>query len=349
MDPARGGGQGASDLREQLTPTGLGYISFNTYPAGTFACGRGRRCSFTPTRLRIRSSRPGRRGFVLALGQSPFASGQIGLLKGEVQYLQGKPESYILHEYLETMNHPFYFRDFAKLSQGRVAVPRRRAAERHGGRGKLADVQGLDGSESRRSHSPGAVRRLRGAIACSGGRVCHADAKIDRTQMPVRAESMYAVAFLRQWAEGNGMSRFEHPAWRTTGDRSRSAANSADDHQPAVSQAIAFKEVLDAVPDQHRTALTRELLNCWMNGMMELYVDPPPVLAQASDKPRREPGGALSRIAEPIPDQPAGREHPGGRDAAKAGSTPRRHAHAAISSPQNSARRGRMSISLFSA
>ena len=38
---------------------------------------------------------------------------------------------------------------------------------------------------------------------------------------------------------------------------------------------------------QQRAALLRELINCWMNGTLELYVDPPPVLAQAaSDKPR---------------------------------------------------------------
>ena len=66
-----------------------------------------------------------------------------------MQYLQGKPESYVLHEYLESTNQPFYFRDFAAriathglqylgdaLQNGMVAAR------------ELAAVQELDGGES---------------------------------------------------------------------------------------------------------------------------------------------------------------------------------------------------------
>ena len=51
-------------------------------------------------------------------------------------------------------------------------------------------------------------------------------------------------------------------------------------------QAIAIKDVIDAAGQQRATVL-RELVNCWMNGMLELYIDPLPVLTQPpSDKPR---------------------------------------------------------------
>jgi len=51
-------------------------------------------------------------------------------------------------------------------------------------------------------------------------------------------------------------------------------------------RALAVTELIDAA-GQHRATLLRELLSCWLNGMLELYVDPPAVLAPpASDKPR---------------------------------------------------------------
>jgi hypothetical protein len=50
-------------------------------------------------------------------------------------------------------------------------------------------------------------------------------------------------------------------------------------------RAIAVADVIDAAGEQ-RELLLRELLNCWMNGMLELYIDPPAVAARASDKPR---------------------------------------------------------------
>lgn len=96
---------------EQLTPNGLAYISFNTYPGWHMRMWARDAMHFHVEKFAdpIEKARAGR-DFILALAQSPFAS---ALLQGEVQYLQGKPESYILHEYLESTNHPFYFRDFA--------------------------------------------------------------------------------------------------------------------------------------------------------------------------------------------------------------------------------------------
>ena len=41
--------------------------------------------------------------------------------------------------------------------------------------------------------------------------ICRKDVRLDRKSLLQRAESMWAIAFLRQWAEGGGMSRFEHP------------------------------------------------------------------------------------------------------------------------------------------
>ena len=122
------------------------------------------------------------------------------------------------------------------------------------------------------------------------------------------------------------MSRFEHPRGNlVTG---AGPLRRVGEDQRRFPQAIAVTELIDAA-GQHRATLLPQLLNCWMNGMLELYVDPPAVPAKpASDKPRASRGRALPRVAGPVPDQPAAREHSRRCDAATFHSASRWHAHA---------------------
>jgi hypothetical protein len=100
-----------------------------------------------------------------------------------------------------------------------------------------------------------------------------------------RAETMHAATFMRQSPAANGLTRFEHARGEVV-----TGAGPLHDALVTISrrfpQTISVAEVIDAAGPQ-RTALLRELLNCWKNGTLELYIDPPPVLAQApGDKPR---------------------------------------------------------------
>jgi methyltransferase-like protein len=117
--------------------------------------------------------------------------------------------------------------------------------------------------------------------------ICHGDVTLDRTQMLARAERMHAVALLRRSEEANGMTRFDSVRGGLVigAGPLRDALVTISRRFP---QAIAVEEVL-AAAGQHRAALLRELLACWMNGMLELYVEPPVVPAQAGDKPRASP------------------------------------------------------------
>src|SRR5262245_53388781 len=107
-------------------------------------------------------------------------------------------------------------------------------------------------------------REFRRALVCQG------DLTIDRTQMIARAETMHAASYLRQSAEANGMTRFSH----SRGGDLVTGAGPVHDALVKISarfpQAIALKEVIDAA-GQQRAAVLHELLNCWMNGMLELY------------------------------------------------------------------------------
>ena len=272
---------------EHLTSNGVAYISFNTYPGWHARMWAREAMHFHADALAdpMEKARAGR-DFILVLAQAPFTA---TLLQGEAQYLQGKgrDEGYIVHEYFERTNHPFYFRDFAAriakqglqylgdaFQNGMVA------AENWAPFRSWMDASRDDLIRQEQYVDFVRNREFRRALICQG------DAKTDRTQMFARAETMHAAAYYRQSAEANGMTRFSH----SRGGDLVTGAGPLHGALVKISgrfpQVIAVKEVIDAAGQQRVTVL-RELLNCWMNGMLELYVDPPPVLAQApGDKPR---------------------------------------------------------------
>jgi methyltransferase-like protein len=269
---------------EQLTPNGLAYISFNTYPGWHVRMWARKAMLFHAGKLAdpMEKARAGR-DFILALAQAPATS---ALLRGEVQWLQGTDESYVLHEYFEDTNQPIYFRDFATrvakhglqylgdaLQNGIVA------AENWAPFRSWMDANPDDRIRQEQYADYVRNREFRRAL------VCHANRTIDQTQMLRRAETMHAATFMRQSPAANGLTRFEHARGEVV-----TGAGPLHDALVTISrrfpQTISVAEVIDAAGPQ-RTALLRELLNCWKNGTLELYIDPPPVLAQApGDKPR---------------------------------------------------------------
>lgn len=269
----------------QLTANGVAYVSFNTYPGWHARMWAREAMHFHAEKYAdpAQKARAGR-DFILALAQAPYTS---ELLKGEVQWLQSKDESYIVHEYFEGTNQPHYFHEFAAriathglqylgdaLQNGMVAAenwPPFRSWMEANRDDLIRQEQYVDFVRN---------REFRRAL------ICRSDLTLDRTQMLARAETMHAAAYLRQSAEANGTTRFSH----SRGGELVTGAGPLHDALVKISQsfpkAISVKEVIDAA-GQQRAAVLRELVNCWMNGMMELYVDPPPVLAQApGDKPR---------------------------------------------------------------
>jgi SAM-dependent methyltransferase len=194
---------------EQLTPNGVAYISFNTYPGWHVRMWARDAMRFHSDGVAdpIQKARVGR-DFILELSQAPFTS---ALLKGEAKYLQGKAESYLLHEYFESTNHPCYFRDFAAriaghglqyvgdaLQNGLVVAeawePFRRWMEANRD-DVIRQEQYIDFVRN---------REFRRAVICRGSLA------LDRTQMAARVATMHACGFLRQSAADNGMTRFEH-------------------------------------------------------------------------------------------------------------------------------------------
>jgi methyltransferase-like protein len=100
-----------------LTPEGIGYVSYNTYP-GWHLRGMVRDMmlfhvrGFASPRERVEQARAFL-AFLVASARFP-KSAFAAYLKEEAALLQETPDSYLFHEHLEEVNRPLYFHEFVE-------------------------------------------------------------------------------------------------------------------------------------------------------------------------------------------------------------------------------------------
>jgi methyltransferase-like protein/cyclopropane fatty-acyl-phospholipid synthase-like methyltransferase len=107
---------------KQLTPNGIAYISYNTYP-GWHMRGmirdmmRYHSSRFTTAQLRTQQAR----ALLDFLAQSVRQEGSAyaALLKSELETLRHQADHYLYHEHLEEVNDPLYFHQFAERSKAK--------------------------------------------------------------------------------------------------------------------------------------------------------------------------------------------------------------------------------------
>jgi methyltransferase-like protein/ubiquinone/menaquinone biosynthesis C-methylase UbiE len=105
--------------RENLTPTGVAYISYNTYPGWHMRESvrhmmRYHAAQFDDVAEQVEQARA-LLTFLYSVSDTSSAYGQ--LLTREVEQLSKASDSYIFHEHLEQTNQPFYFHDFADRAE----------------------------------------------------------------------------------------------------------------------------------------------------------------------------------------------------------------------------------------
>jgi methyltransferase-like protein/cyclopropane fatty-acyl-phospholipid synthase-like methyltransferase len=102
---------------EHLTPNGVMYVSYNTYP-GWHLRGVVREmmryhvADFDTPQMKIRQAR-GLLEFLLKYSKS-HSLAYTQLLKDEAAMLEGSLDSYLYHEHLEEVNEPLYFHQFVR-------------------------------------------------------------------------------------------------------------------------------------------------------------------------------------------------------------------------------------------
>lgn len=110
--------------RQNLTPQGIAYISYNTYP-GWHMLGTIREMMLYHTRqvsepqLRIAQARELLKFLTDSLttateqSNSKLLKAYAGFLQSETEHISGSSDSYVFHEELEEINDPIYFHEFA--------------------------------------------------------------------------------------------------------------------------------------------------------------------------------------------------------------------------------------------
>jgi methyltransferase-like protein/SAM-dependent methyltransferase len=101
--------------RRHLAPSGLVYVSYNTYPGWHWKGMLREMMAFhvrgldDPTE-KIRQAR----SLVEWLSRTAMEGSYRGVFEHLSEHLEGLPDHYVFHEYLEEHNHPLYFREFAR-------------------------------------------------------------------------------------------------------------------------------------------------------------------------------------------------------------------------------------------
>jgi SAM-dependent methyltransferase len=98
-----------------LAPSGIAYVSYNTYP-GWHMVGLVREMmSYHVRRYDRPTERAAQaRSLLQFMTTSALAYNPVygGLLKAELDIIRDRPDAYLLHDHLETVNEPVYFHDF---------------------------------------------------------------------------------------------------------------------------------------------------------------------------------------------------------------------------------------------
>ena len=290
--------------RQQLSPTGVAFISYNVYPGWHVKTWLRDALMFKAQGIQDPNERV-RRGmeFLQYLTEVPPHS-QIpiaALIKAELQGLGNKETHYVLHEYLEPINKPIYFQEFAKkladhqlryVSDARtnsvsIGSPQHPAAQ-----AMLAP--GVDPIVREQNIDFVINRAFRRSIIT---RQAHAPAP---NASAARLATMQLVSFCRPAAPPTAGTaaqeqRFDHPSVGSVVIRERGLMSIMQHLSEVTPQSVPLSDLLERtrllmgqteeqfIP--RRNALIGELLTYILSGLLHCYRTPPRFFTSVSNKP----------------------------------------------------------------
>lgn len=295
---------------QNLSPRGVAYISYNTYP-GWHARGAIREMlwyhtqRFDDPRDRIREARA---LLVFLVRATPGAGGAFSaLIRQELALLLATPETYLLHEHLEEFNEPLYFHQFAQRAAGHGL---QYLGETQVG-SMIAGRLGAETEKTLRQISPDLLhmeqymdflrnRMFRQTL------LCHGDIALDRTLRP-EAVMRFHVSSSAKPASAAAEVTSDKPEEFVTSSRQKLTT-----HDPLMKAAmvelwerapapLAFDALLDAAraragaerrPEQAMLLATR-LLNCYVSQVVDFSISPPRCCVGVSGKPVASPYARL--------------------------------------------------------
>ena len=210
--------------RENLTPQGIAYISYNTYPGWhmrgmirDMMCYRAQ--SFRTPEDRVKQARALLDFLAQAVPEdSPYGT----MLRRETHLLQDKEDHYLFHDHLEEHNQPLYFHQFAEQAQ-RLGLQYLAEADY-----SSMSTQNFPASISAMIHSVASdliqIEQYMDFVRNRMFRqtlLCHADTALERTNLANRIQGLSVASQARPEKEpvdisSNEQVIFRSPAATTT-------------------------------------------------------------------------------------------------------------------------------------
>jgi methyltransferase-like protein/SAM-dependent methyltransferase len=292
---------------KQLTPQGIAYISYNTYP-GWHMRGTIRDMMVYHSRKwdKPQEKAAHSRALLDFLVKSvPESSGAYAsLLRKEMELMKGQADYYILHEHLETVNEPMYFHEFAaQAQQSGLQFLAEAELGAMSMQGLSSDIRNIvrqlskDLVETEQYVDFIRNRTFRRSLLCRG------DVQLDRRSQAARVRSLYVASPAA--AEGavepaaKSEAKFKLPGGTLTTQTPliKSALTVLIERWP---QAMHFDELLDesmrrinidpaasqAQREQFATFLADNLILCVAQRAVMLYMAPPPIANRPGERPQ---------------------------------------------------------------
>lgn len=301
-------------LQQHLSPQGIGFISYNTQP-GWYVSGIIRdmllyhtaKANTKTNQARLEAAQT----FLKFLQQS-FAEDESPhalQIKKQLEIIKLLPEHYLLHEYLETHNTPYYFYQFMQQAQAH----------------ELAYVgEALLGSTAS-SNFPASVQQALHDIVTDmeqleqyidvlrnqGFRqtlLCHKSADLSSSLVPERLFDLAFSANIKSVpGQQTGTQQFRAESGFTLSTKDpilQRALLVLQQHWP---EAVGFQTLASKVnPERSKQsdrALAIHLLQCYLHNLLNLHVSPPAISREPGEYPTASAWTRLqARGSEPITD-----------------------------------------------
>ena len=295
--------------RENLSPNGVAYVSYNTYP-GWHRRGMLRDMlvfhddpSLDPPE-RVARARAFARAIVASDPTNDTA--HFAMLREEVKQLEGESDSHLFHEQLEPWNEPVYFSEFMRRasSHGLAYVADAHSGVEPAAMAQLRESLGSDFDHVRMEQYLDFVRGrpFRRTV------LCHADAKPSPEpvadgvrQLTIRGRVGPANASPEDAARGPGVTAFETPEGVKVTTNNPLVAGMLTVLMDAAPGVVSFddlhRRISERMPEQasvpvDEATLAGALLACTKGGFVEFRVLPSPIVVRPGVRPK---ASALAR------------------------------------------------------
>ncbi|CAN5713088.1 lysine methyltransferase [soil metagenome] len=289
-------------MGKNLSAKGVAYASFNVFPGWHARQWMREMMVFHAPEIEGQSAEDRvkrARQICEIVAESPEIKGTPAgeMLQREMANWINRPPRYVIHEYLDESNWPFYFHDFVSQAKSHglqyLADAQNNSSMFETGTPQNAALLQEAGDDIvRREQYLDFIRNTTFRRTL----LVHADRNPDRKTLADRIESMWVTSTLTNDSPPSAIAtsqaiQFAHPSGLALNVNHPLTKAALTLLQSTFPQPTRVNELLDqairlaSVRPDERARATLQLLNAWSMNLVQLYVTPPPLCTRPGDRP----------------------------------------------------------------